>query len=47
MQVLAYTGILPVIPKMQTSGNAKRDPFTVTDFIYHAKNDRYTALGER
>jgi transposase len=36
------TGILPVIPKMQTSGNAKRGLFTGEDFIYDAGNDRYT-----
>jgi transposase len=35
-------GILPVIPKTQTSGNAKRGLFTVADFIYDADNDRYT-----
>lgn len=36
------TGILPLIPKTQTSGNAKRGLFTVADFIYDAENDRYT-----
>ena len=36
------TGILPVISKTQTSGNAKRGLFTVADFIYDAENDRYT-----
>jgi transposase len=36
------TGILPVIPKTQTSGNAKRGLFTVADFVYDAENDRYT-----
>ena len=36
------TGILPVIPKTQTSGNAKRGLLTVADFIYDAENDRYT-----
>ena len=35
------TGILPVIPKTQTSGNAKRGLFTVADFIYDAEHDRY------
>jgi hypothetical protein len=35
-------GILPVIPKTQTSGNAKRGLFTVVDFVYDAENDRYT-----
>ena len=29
-------------PQTQTSGNAKRDLFTVADFIYDAENDRYT-----
>ena len=42
------TGILPVIPKTQTSGNPKRGLFTVADFIYDAENDRYTCpAGER
>jgi Transposase DDE domain len=36
------TGILPVIPKTQTSSNPKRGLFTVADFIYDAENDRYT-----
>jgi BMFP domain-containing protein YqiC len=36
------TGILPLIPKTQTSGNAKRGLFTVAGFIYNAENDRYT-----
>lgn len=36
------TGLLPCIPKTQTSGNAKRGLFTVADFIYNAENDRYT-----
>jgi len=36
------TGILPVIPKTQTSANARRGLFTVADFIYDAGNDRYT-----
>ena len=41
-------GILPVIPKTQTSGNAKRGLFNVADFIYEAENDRYTCpAGER
>ena len=31
------TGILPVIPKTQASGNAKRGLFTVADFIYDAE----------
>ena len=36
------TGIVPCIPKTQTSANAKRGLFTVADFIYDAENDRYT-----
>jgi len=36
------SGVLPCIPKTQTSGNAKRGLFTVADFIYDAGNDRYT-----
>ena len=36
------TGVLPCVPKTQTSGNAKRGLFTVQDFIYDAENDRYT-----
>jgi hypothetical protein len=36
------TGVLPCVPKTQTSGNAKRGLFTVRDFIYDAENDRYT-----
>ncbi len=37
------TGILPCIPKTQTSsGNAKRGLFAVADFICDAENDRYT-----
>lgn len=34
-------GVLPYVPKTQTSGNAKRGLFTVQDFIYDAENDRY------
>src|ERR687897_936007 len=36
------SGVVPCIPKTQTSGNAKRGLFTVADFIYDAENDRYT-----
>lgn len=36
------TGVLPCVPKTQTSGNAKRGLFTGQDFIYDAENDRYT-----
>ena len=35
-------GVLPCIPKTQTSSNAKRGLFTVADFIYDTENDRYT-----
>jgi hypothetical protein len=35
------TGVLPYVPKTQTSANAKRGLFTVQDFIYDAENDRY------
>jgi len=36
------TGVLPCIPKTQTSANAKRGLFTVADFLYDAEKDRYT-----
>jgi transposase len=36
------TGVLPYVPKIQTSGNAKRGLFTGEDFIYDAEHDRYT-----
>ena len=36
------SGVLPCVPKTLTSGNAKRGLFTGQDFIYDAKNDRYT-----
>lgn len=36
------TGVLPCIPKTQTSSNAKRGLFTVADFIFEPGNDRYT-----
>jgi transposase len=36
------TGVLPIIPKAQTSGNPKRGLFTGADFIYDAEKDRYT-----
>ena len=36
------TGIVPCIPKTQTSANTKRGLFTVADFIYDAEKDRYT-----
>jgi len=42
------TGVLPLIPKTQTSGNAKRGLFTGQDFIYDAEHDRYTCpAGQR
>jgi len=43
-QVLACegTGVLPCIPKTDTSGSAQRGVFTRNDFIYDAKNDHYT-----
>src|SRR5258708_4375340 len=42
-EVLAWegTGILPVIPKTQPSGTAKRGLSTVAPFISAAENDRY------
>jgi transposase len=36
------SGVLPCVPKTQTSGNTKRGLFTGQDFIYDAENDRYT-----
>ena len=36
------TGVVPCIPKTQTSANAKRGLFTGDDFIYDAVDDRYT-----
>jgi len=36
------TGVVPCIPKTQTSANAKRGLFTGDDFVYDAENDRYT-----
>ena len=43
-QVLACegTGVLPCIPKSDTSGNAGRGRFTREDFIYDAAKDYYT-----
>ena len=37
----AGTGVLPCIPKTQTSGNAKRGLFTVADFIYASGRCRW------
>ena len=36
------TGVLPYVPKIQTSGNTKRGLFTGQDFIYDAEHDHYT-----
>jgi transposase len=36
------TGVVPCIPKTQTSANAKRGRFTNDDFIYDAEKDHYT-----
>jgi transposase len=36
------TGVLPYVPKIQTSGNTNRGLFTGQDFIYDAEHDRYT-----
>jgi transposase len=36
------TGILPCVPKTQTSNNPNRGLFSGEDFIYDAKNDHYT-----
>ena len=35
------TGVLPYVPKTQTSGNTKRGLFTGQDFVYDAEHDRY------
>ena len=35
------TGVLPCVPKTQTSGNAKRGLFTGQDFRYDAESDHY------
>ena len=35
------TGVLPCVPKTQTSGNAKRGLFTGQDFSYDAERDHY------
>jgi len=35
------TGVLPCVPKTQTSGNAKRGLFTGQDFRYDAEHDHY------
>ena len=43
-EVLALegTGILPCVPKTQTSNNPNRGLFSGQDFIHDAKHDRYT-----
>ncbi len=43
-QVLACegTGVLPCIPKTDTSSSAKRGFFTRHDFVFDARNDHYT-----
>jgi transposase len=43
-QVLACegTGILPIIPKTQTSNNRNRGLFSGADFIYDVEHDHYT-----
>ena len=35
------TGVLPYVPKTQTSGNTNRGLFTGQDFVYDAEHDRY------
>ena len=43
-QVLACegTGVLPIIPKTQTSNNPNRGLFSGADFIYDVEHDHYT-----
>jgi hypothetical protein len=43
-EVLALegTGVLPYVPKTQTSNNPNRGLFSGQDFIYDAQHDRYT-----
>jgi len=36
------TGILPCVPRIDTSGKAQRGFFTKADFVYDAQQDRYT-----
>jgi hypothetical protein len=36
------SGVLPYVPKTQTSGNTYRGLFTSQDFVYDAEHDRYT-----
>ncbi|WP_373006527.1 IS1182 family transposase [Hyphomonas sp.] len=44
-QVLACegSGIVPILPKSDTSGGATRGVFTIQDFIYDSEHDRYTS----
>jgi transposase len=43
-QVLACegTGVIPIVPKTETSSGTKRGFFTRADFVYDAAQDRYT-----
>jgi transposase len=43
-QVLACegTGVIPIVPKTETSSGTKRGFFTRADFIYDAEHDHYT-----
>ncbi len=45
-QVLACegTGVVPIVPKTETSSGTKRGFFTRADFAYDAKHDHYTCL---
>jgi hypothetical protein len=36
------TGILPCVPRTDTSGKAQRGLFTKADFVYDADHDHYT-----
>ena len=36
------TGVLPCVPKVDTSGRARRGFFTKADFVYDATHDHYT-----
>jgi len=36
------TGVVPYVPKTQTSGNTNRGLFTGQDFVYDAEHDHYT-----
>jgi hypothetical protein len=41
------TGVLPYVPKVQTSGNTSRGLFTGQVFIYDAAHDHYTCLASQ